>query len=59
MVCKCVFDRRKDWLDIEQVLVCVPAFDADEVRGWLARIVGADDPRYARFTDLAERFLDV
>ncbi len=57
MVCKAVFDRRKDWLDIEQVLVCVPAFAAEEVRRWLPAIVGPADPRVHRFEALASAFL--
>jgi hypothetical protein len=49
LVCKIAFDRAKDWLDLEQVLVCVEDLDVDEVRAWLARVVGAEDPRMQRF----------
>jgi hypothetical protein len=49
MVCKAIFNRPKDWLDIEQMLVCAEDLDTGEVRAWLARIVGADDPRSERF----------
>lgn len=49
VVCKTVFNRPKDWLDIEQMLVCVEDLDAHEIRGWLSRIVGSDDPRSERF----------
>src|SRR4051794_37304271 len=31
VVCKAMFDRPKDWLDIPQVLVGVEGFDAEEV----------------------------
>jgi hypothetical protein len=48
LVCKAVFDRPKDWLDIEQILVCVEDLNTEEIRGWLGRIVGADDPRSER-----------
>jgi hypothetical protein len=54
LVCKAIFNRPKDWLDIEQMLVVVDELDTDEVRAWLARIVGADDPRRERFDRLAE-----
>ncbi len=54
-VCKAIFDRPKDWIDIEQMLVGVPELDAAEVRRWLGRMLGAADPRYARFAALAER----
>ena len=54
LVCKAVFNRPKDWLDIEQMLVCVDDLDTEEVRTWLNRIVGADDPRRERFDKLAD-----
>lgn len=54
-VCKAVFDRAKDWLDIEQMLVAAEGIDLDEVRAWLVRIVGEDDERRARFDELASR----
>jgi hypothetical protein len=54
LVCKAIFNRPKDWLDIEQVLVCVGELDLAEVRSWLDRIVGADDPRRERFDQVAE-----
>jgi hypothetical protein len=49
LVCKIAFDRPKDWLDLEQVLVCVEDLDFDAIRAWLTRIVGAEDPRMQRF----------
>jgi hypothetical protein len=49
LVCKIAFDRPKDWLDLEQVLVCVEDLDVEEIRSWLARILGEEDPRMARF----------
>ncbi len=54
LVCKAIFNRPKDWLDIEQMLVCVDDLDLAEVRTWLDRIVGADDPRRERFDRVAE-----
>jgi hypothetical protein len=54
LVCKAIFNRPKDWLDIEQMLVCVEELDTDEVRGWLDRIVGAVDPRREHFERVAE-----
>jgi hypothetical protein len=44
---KVVFDRAKDWIDVEQMLVAVPLLDLAEVHRWLDRLLGADDPRYA------------
>jgi hypothetical protein len=57
VVCKATFDRPKDWLDIEQVLVCTHDLDLHEIRLWLDRIVGAEDPRRQRFDQLAEGLL--
>jgi hypothetical protein len=57
VLCKVVFNRDKDWLDIAQVLVAVPGFDAAEVRRWLNRLIAADDRRRTRFDDLAVQLL--
>jgi hypothetical protein len=57
VLCKVIFDRDKDWLDVAQVLVAVDGFDVAEVRRWLARIIAADDPRRNRFDDLARELL--
>jgi hypothetical protein len=48
LICKAIFDRPKDWLDIEQMIVCVEELDEEEIRDWLARIVGENDPRAKR-----------
>jgi hypothetical protein len=52
LVAKVVFNRAKDWLDIEQMLLLVPALQIGEVHHWLDRILGADDPRATRFRRL-------
>lgn len=52
-VCKAMFDRRKDWLDIEQMLIAVEELDLAEIEGWLERMVGRSDPRIQRLTELA------
>jgi hypothetical protein len=48
VVCKAVFDRPKDWLDIQQVLVTVTGFDAHEARRWLEHLLGTKDARYRK-----------
>jgi hypothetical protein len=53
-VCKAVFDRPKDWLDIEQILVCEADLDVAEVQRWLSRIAGPGDRRTQRFGELVE-----
>lgn len=55
VVCKALFDRPKDWLDIEQILTVNDQLDHDEIREWLGAIVGAGDPRARRFEELARR----
>ena len=37
LVCKAIFDRPKDWLDIEQMIVCVEELDEEMIRTWLTR----------------------
>lgn len=53
VVCKTVFDRRKDWIDIEQVLFMTAAeLDVDELVLWVDRLVGHDDRRATRLWGL-------
>lgn len=47
-VCKAMFDRRRDWLDIEQMLISADELDVGAVEEWLKRMVGNRDPRLAR-----------
>lgn len=54
LIAKAAFNRAKDWLDIEQVLVAVDDFDVEEVGRWLTYLVGAKDPRLQRFKALAK-----
>lgn len=51
-VCKAMFDRRKDWLDIEQMLVAADELDVNAVERWLGKMVGKDDARLERFQEL-------
>jgi hypothetical protein len=44
-VCKAMFDRPKDWLDVEQILVGANPLDVTEIEAWLEAIAGAGDPR--------------
>lgn len=55
MVAKVVFNRAKDWLDIEQMLIAVDVLDAGEVRRWTAHLLGSEDPRYTRIEELIDR----
>lgn len=51
-VCKAMFDRPKDWLDIEQMLVATSPLDLEEIKGWLERMVGRDDQRMGRLLEI-------
>lgn len=53
--CKLAFDRAKDWIDLEQMLVTVPHLDTAELLGWADRIVGTEDPRYERIAEMIDR----
>ena len=55
LVCKLAFDRAKDWLDIEQMLLVVDVLDLAEVEEWVRRLTGAGDPRWARLAELLDR----
>jgi hypothetical protein len=57
-VCKAMFDRRKDWLDIEQMLIATDELDLDEVESWLQKMVGEQDPRLRRMTELRTEVSD-
>ncbi len=54
-VCKAMFDRRKDWLDIEQMLIADDELDVEVVEQWLERMVGKQDPRMERLAELKAR----
>lgn len=54
-VCKAMFDRVKDWLDIEQILVATDPIDLAEIETWLERMVGNTDPRVAKLEEIKSR----
>lgn len=52
LACKVVFDRRKDWIDIEQMLLVTETLDVEETTSWVERIVGAGDRRLVRLVEV-------
>lgn len=54
-VCKAMFDRPKDWLDIEQILVATDPLDLPEIEAWLESMVGDANPRITRLREIVER----
>lgn len=51
-VCKAVFDRPKDWIDIEAMLALDTSINTAEALRWVGRIAGDADPRYDRLAAL-------
>ncbi|HEX2392517.1 MAG TPA: nucleotidyl transferase AbiEii/AbiGii toxin family protein [Solirubrobacterales bacterium] len=54
-VCKAMFDRPKDWIDIEQILVDTSPLDIEEIEDWLERMVGRANPRMERLAEILSR----
>ncbi len=58
VVCKAVFDRRKDWLDIEQILFLqARTYDRTEATRWIDRLIGPDESRAQRLERLTDEIL--
>ena len=55
MACKVVFNRPKDWVDIDSMLSGDPDLDASEVLRWVGRLTGDEDPRYNRIVYVLTR----
>jgi hypothetical protein len=55
IVCKVLFNRSRDWVDIEAILEGDRDVDRKEIGRWLDRFLAADDPRITRFEGLARR----
>ena len=51
-VCKAMFDRPKDWIDIEQMLIAADDLDVSEVERWLAQMAGEGDARLQRLRQI-------
>jgi hypothetical protein len=55
VVCKVVFDRPKDWVDIDAMIAADATIDVAECLRWVGRIAGDTDRRYARVAALLTR----
>jgi hypothetical protein len=55
VVCKVVFNRPKDWVDIDAMVAADAPIDAAEVLRWVGRIAGDDDPRFERIAAVLTR----
>ncbi|HWF17285.1 MAG TPA: hypothetical protein VG244_13955 [Acidimicrobiales bacterium] len=52
IVCKAVFDRPKDWLDIEEMIRWGTAIDRAEALGWVEAILGPGGETSARLAQV-------
>jgi hypothetical protein len=52
IVCKAVFDRPKDWVDIEEIVSWGTKVDGASVLLWIDELLGADSAQYERLVGL-------
>ncbi len=52
IVCKAIFDRPKDWLDIEEMLRWGTTVDVERTLHWVGEILGPAAPQYARLAEV-------
>lgn len=52
IVCKAVFDRPKDWVDIEEMIAWGTEIDRAEVMRWIEEILGQSSEQHARLVAL-------
>ena len=55
IVCKVVYNRAKDWVDIDAVIAAETAIDVAEVLRWVGRVASDEDPRYERIAAVLTR----
>jgi hypothetical protein len=55
MIRKALFDRPKDWPDIEALLRANPDLDIAEIESWLRRLTPRGDARVTKLQELARR----
>jgi hypothetical protein len=52
IVCKAIFDRPKDWVDIEEIVNWGTEVDRETVLRWIDELLGADSAQHERLTEL-------
>jgi hypothetical protein len=52
IVCKAIFDRPKDWVDIEEIVAWGTEVDAATVLGWIEELLGSESAQYVRLMEL-------
>lgn len=53
IVCKAIFDRPKDWVDIEEIAAWGTQVDKAAVLGWIDEMLGRDSAQYRRLAELS------
>jgi hypothetical protein len=54
IVCKAVFDRPKDWVDIEEIVAWGTEIDRANALGWIEELLGAGSAQHERLSGLLE-----
>ena len=54
VVCKAIFDRPKDWVDIDAMIAWGTEIDRTEVLRWVSELLGDDSEQYFRLADLLD-----
>ena len=54
IVCKAIFDRPKDWVDVEEVLAWGTEVESATVLGWIGELLGSESAQYVRLSELFE-----
>jgi hypothetical protein len=54
-VCKVIYNRPRDWVDVDAMVAAGAELDAAEILRWVARIAGDEDPRYERIAAVVTR----
>jgi hypothetical protein len=52
IVCKAIFDRPKDWVDIEEIVDWGTDVEVAVVLGWIEELLGMDSAQYQRLVEL-------
>lgn len=52
IVCKAIFDRPKDWVDIEEIIVWGTEVEGAAVLGWIDELLGTTSAQYVRLVEL-------
>lgn len=52
IVCKAIFDRPKDWVDIEEIAAWGTDVNRAAVLGWIGEMLGSDSAQYQRLGEV-------